>query len=85
MIQLNIGDSVIYVDEHGQEHCALVTVLHEGFAQSYGGEVGCNLVYVSGDAEKSDPYGRQIDRATSVVHQSGQPAHGRFWRLPTQG
>jgi hypothetical protein len=38
-----------------------------------------NLVYVTGDEAKTDPYGRQIERATSVVHKSGQSAHGRYW------
>jgi hypothetical protein len=41
-----------------------------------------NLVYVSDDPNKTDQYGRQIERgATSVVHQRNQAAHGRFWRF----
>lgn len=39
-----------------------------------------NLVYVSDDGTKTDPYGRQIERSTSVVHKSNQSAHGMYWR-----
>ncbi len=39
-----------------------------------------NVVYVESDASKTDSYGRQIARATSVPHESVQPAHGLKWR-----
>jgi hypothetical protein len=39
-----------------------------------------NLVYVAGDKGMTDPYGRQILRATSVVHESVQPAAGMKYR-----
>lgn len=51
---------------------------------SEAGEPGCNLLFVSSEADKTDPYGRQIERATSVVHRSKQPAHGGFWRWPDE-
>ncbi len=51
---------------------------------SEAGEPGCNLVFVSSEVDKTDPYGRQIERATSVVHRSKQPAHGRFWMWPDE-
>jgi len=71
-----VGDVVIYTDELGMEHDALVTIY-------FGGEtpnMSLNCVYVSGDPDKSDPYGRQLERASSVSRQSGFTAHGRFWR-----
>lgn len=39
-----------------------------------------NLVYVELDETKTDSYGRQIARNTSVPHQSMTQAHGMFWR-----
>lgn len=48
------------------------------------GEPGVNLVYCSKDTMKKDPYGRQIERATSVVHKSNQPAHGNYWCWPDE-
>lgn len=39
-----------------------------------------NLVYVSYDSSKKDPYGRQVERASSVQHQTQTTANGRFWR-----
>lgn len=74
--KLEIGQSVIFVDEHREEHVALVTNVW----QSSGGLPGCNVVYVSDDESKSDPYGRQVERKTSIVHQSVQPAGGMCWR-----
>jgi hypothetical protein len=38
-----------------------------------------NLVYVVGEEDKTDSYGRQIDRATSVPHKSSQTAHGYYY------
>lgn len=38
-----------------------------------------NVVYATGDDAKTDPYGRQIERATSVVHKTLQAAHGMYW------
>ena len=71
-----IGDAVIYTDEVGVEHDALVTVYWGGDHE--GGAMNC--VYVSGDPAKNDPYGRQLERASSVSRQSEHTAHGRHWR-----
>lgn len=38
-----------------------------------------NVVYVTADESKTDPYGTQIERATSVGHRQGQTAHGYYW------
>jgi hypothetical protein len=80
METLSIGDHVIYGDEFGVEHDAIVTNVFGTDPWS-----ACNVVYASGDESKSDPYGRQIERATSVVHRSVQPAHGRYWRFDEKG
>lgn len=74
---MDIGNHVIYVDEYGNEHDALVTAVWT----SYGNPPGLNVVYVSSDENATDQYGRQLaERATSVVHTDNQPAHGRKWR-----
>ena len=70
------GDVVIYVDEISVEHDALVTV-YWGGDQPNG---ALNCVYVSSDETKRDPYGQQIERASSVSRESEHTAHGRFWR-----
>ena len=74
--ELNIGDAIVFVDEHHVEHTALVTKVWS----SVGNCPGCNLVFVSGDDSKDDPYGRQIERRTSIVHLSQQPARASCWR-----
>ncbi len=38
-----------------------------------------NLVFVEKDENKTDSYGRQIARNTSVQHQSMTQAHGMYW------
>jgi len=86
---------IIYVDPRGKPHAAIVTAwwglkdcTQEGETFGNGlegeGEPGCNLVFVVGETDKKDPYGRQIERATSVVHKSKQSAHGNFWCWPAE-
>ena len=69
-----IGEVVSYADEYGEKVNALVTAVHGS-----GDSPSINLVFVTEDEAKVDSYGRQIDRATSVVHHSNQAAHGRYW------
>lgn len=38
-----------------------------------------NVIYVSDDPLKTDPYGRQVERLASLPHHSGTPAPGRYW------
>lgn len=38
-----------------------------------------NVVHVTLDRSKRDPYGSQVERASSVQHRSATTAHGRFW------
>jgi len=80
--KLEVGSSIVYVDQHAKAHNALVTVVWGDIPsyQSPTGQPGCNVVFVSGDASKADQYGTQIERETSVVHMTLQPAHGRYWR-----
>jgi hypothetical protein len=76
-MKLTIGASVTFVDEHGRDRAALVTHVWPGMS---GQADGCNLVVVSDDGARDDSYGRQIERKTSVPHQSGNAAPGYFWK-----
>jgi hypothetical protein len=69
------GCTVVYVDEHGHEHEALVTAVHGTF-----GVNPINVVYVSADRSKHDQYGRQVERASSVQAAGPTAAHGRFYK-----
>jgi hypothetical protein len=71
-----VGEVIIYVDEVSVEHDALVTVYWGG--ESEGGALNC--VYVTNDVDKRDPYGQQLERASSVSRQSEHTAHGRYWK-----
>jgi hypothetical protein len=47
----------------------------------------CNLVYVSADKDKTDPYGRQLERATSCSNGRSQgtvPFVGMCWAWPDE-
>ena len=72
------GDGVVFVDDRGVEHDALLTAIHgEGTATP-----SVNVVYVLQEKTRHDDYGQQISRETSVVHQSSQLADGMYWRKP---
>lgn len=71
----NVGDVIVYVDEVGVHHDALVTAYWAGDQPN--GALNC--VYLSSDTNKFDPYGRQVERASSVSRQSTHTAHGRYW------
>lgn len=73
-----VGDSVIFTDSYAVEHNALVTAVWGE------GNPAINLVYVSGDDNRKDQFGRQTERHTSVCHKSVQQAHGMFWRRLTE-
>lgn len=75
------GDPVRIVDEQYGEHVGLVTAVHGNFGGSY---VPCiNVVYVTNDPAKRDPYGAQVERMSSLQHISQGPAQmprpGRYW------
>lgn len=73
-----VGGAITFVDPLGIERAAIVTAVH-GLPMG-GTKPSINVVYVTGDESKTDTYGRQIERSTSVVHQGNQAAHGMFWR-----
>lgn len=71
-----VGEVITVTDEMGVEHDALVVVYFGGTQP----DMALNCVYVSGDETKSDNYGRQLERLSSVSRQrEGVTAHGRFW------
>lgn len=84
----------MFYDEHRQQRPALITTWHglkdgesiEDFRTKYGPEtMPCvNLVFVVGDESKTDPYGRQIERKTSVMHGDRQSPKrlGMFFLFP---
>jgi hypothetical protein len=83
---LEVGSSIIFVDAKAVRHNALVTIVW-GQVESYkaeNGEPGCNLVFISGDPDRNDSCGRQMERSTSVVHKTKQPAHGMYWCWPDE-
>jgi len=70
-----LGESVIYCDPSGVDHDALFTAVWGDTPDAC-----CNVVFVSHDDSKTDSYGRQIERETSVEHVSKSTVHGRYWR-----
>lgn len=76
-MKLEIGQLITFVDEHRRELPALVTYVWPGMS---GVADGCNVVIVSQDESRTDSCGRQIERKTSVPHQSSNPAPGYFWK-----
>jgi hypothetical protein len=75
-----VGDPVRVVDEQYGEHVGLVTCVHGNFSDW----VPCiNVVYVTGDQAKKDPYGQQLERLSSLQHLTQGPANmprpGRYW------
>lgn len=72
-----VGDFVQYVDETGVPHNAMVT--------AWWSETCCNVVLISGDPEKKDTYGRQIERRTSLLHKDSPGAvFGNYWKWPDE-
>jgi len=66
-----IGDVIVFTDEVGVRHNALVTNVWS--------ETCLNLVYMDSDVDKTDSYGRQIVRKTSVQAKMPTSAPGFFW------
>lgn len=75
------GDPVKIVDEVYGEHTALVTTVHGQFSETFPPCI--NVVYVTSDPAKRDPYGAQVERMSSLQHYSQGPANmprpGRYW------
>lgn len=84
--EYKIGAHVIYVDARGVRRDALVTTwwgATEEQIKLYG-TPGTNLVFVSGDENRNDGYGRQTEHNTSVTHKSKQVAPGNYWCWPDE-
>ena len=67
-----LGEMVIYHDPVAFPHPALVTAVFTPTC--------INVVFLSKDEAKHDPYGRQIERETSVTHKDTN-TYGRYWRF----
>ena len=74
--ELHVGDVVIFHDARGRPHNALVTAVWS--------QECVNLVHASGDENRQDDYGRQIERPTSIEHVSRKSVHGYYFRLPEE-
>ena len=84
MREVKVGDHVIWVDPLSQPHDAIVTAVWGAYNPDDPLSPGINLVLVSADESKTDSYGRQIERETSQVHVSRQPAPGAYWCRPNE-
>ena len=69
---MKTGELVIWHDAEGKAHDALVTCVWS--------DTCINVVFVSDDNNKTDNYGRQLERATSCQHVSLAGAYGYYWR-----
>lgn len=77
--KVQVGDAVIYCDEKGKDHNALVQAVH-----GVGDEPHCciNVMFVSGDSDRQDSHGRQTEHPSSVMRSSADGvAHGYYWRF----
>jgi len=74
--QAAVGDVVMYHDPNGRCFSALVTEVWTPTC--------INVVLVSGNKDKQDEYGRQIERQTSLSHKSTMNVHGFYWRFPDE-
>lgn len=73
---LVVGSVVTYIDPTRGQHNALVTAVW--------GPQCCNVLWVSGDETKKDPYGRQIERQSSCCHISMNQARANCWCWPDE-
>ena len=81
MKTVQVGHAVTYTDARGVKHSAIVTNAFGRYEGNPGSDEASsvNLVFASDDPNMEDQYGRQIARATSVVHRSRQSAPGMYW------
>ena len=71
MKPVKVGEAVVYYNPVGKPHAAIVTAVW--------GPTMVNVVYVSSDETRTDTYGRQTERATSLGHKSTTQVHGQYW------
>lgn len=77
---VKIGDVVTFIDTHRVEHQAIVTQLHDAGMPEVYPTPAINLLYVSKDDTRTDGYGRQIERASSVPHEGSNTAKAYCWK-----
>ena len=77
---VKIGDAVVFVNRVGKKQDAIVTAVWGANIYPDKPLPSINVVIVSEDESKTDSYGRQIERETSIPHQTNQAAHGYYWR-----
>ena len=71
--ELHVGDVVVYHNPVAKAFKALVTAVWSP---------NCiNVVIVSGDDTKTDSYGRQIERVTSLTWGGNMQVHGNYFRF----
>lgn len=80
---IGIGSPIKAKDEYGVTRDALVTQCWSDKIE-YDDEkpvsICINLLFVSGDPQRLDQYGRQIERLCSVSHRSAVgDCPGRYW------
>lgn len=77
--KLYVGGPVVFVDPVGKQFPALVTAIW-GKPEDL---PLVNAVYCSGDENRQDSYGRQIERSTSVSYKDKVGGvHGFYWMFP---
>lgn len=83
--EIKYGMFVKVVDEVGGVHDGLVTNAWGGMKVKDGIAGPCiNVLFVTDDETKNDPYGRQIERLSSCSHKLSTRAPGRFWYFPDE-
>lgn len=82
---LSKGMTVKVVNEVGKLFDGLVTN-NWGNSEVEDGKAGptINVLYVSDDDSKTDPYGNQIERLSSCSHKLNTAAPGRYWYFPDE-
>jgi hypothetical protein len=78
MEELYVGMPVIYADPVAGQHNALITAVW-GDPKT---RPCINVVLVSADESKTDSYGRQIERQTSLQYKDIVGVHGMYYMLP---
>lgn len=78
-MELKVGCPVVFVDPTGNQFPALVTAIW-GRPEDL---PLINVVYCSGDSNRQDSYGRQIERSTSLSYKDKVGGvHGLYWMFP---
>lgn len=88
---LKIGSCVMYLTPQRELTGAVITAVHaqdgdvEKHRTLHGQWPSVNLAFVSTAVDKTDPYGRQIERQSSICHAKAQGAPvGNCWLWPDE-